>query len=65
MDWMEHAQSFVVDIDRREFVDDLKTRSAVERAVEIIGKLRNIYLMTYAGSFPTFHGKVWPECETE
>ena len=38
MDWMEHAQSFVVDIDRREFVDDLKTRSAVERAVEIIGE---------------------------
>ena len=38
MDWMEHAQSFVDDTDRREFVDDLKTRSAVERAVEIIGE---------------------------
>ncbi len=38
MDWMENAQTFVDGVDRYEFVEDLKTRSAVERAVEIIGE---------------------------
>ncbi len=37
-DWMENTQLFVDDINQREFIDDLKTRSAVERAVEIIGE---------------------------
>ena len=38
MDWMENTQTFVECVDRREFMGDLKTRSAVERAVEIIGE---------------------------
>ena len=38
MDWMENAQTFVDSVDRQEFIGDLKTRSAVERAVEIIGE---------------------------
>ena len=38
MDWMENTQTFVNGVDRQEFIGDLKTRSAVERAVEIIGE---------------------------
>lgn len=38
MDWMENTQTFVHGVDRQEFIGDLKTRSAVERAVEIIGE---------------------------
>lgn len=38
MDWMENTQTFVDGVDRQEFMGDLKTRSAVERAVEIIGE---------------------------
>ena len=38
MDWMENTQTFVDGVDRQEFIGDLKTRSAVERAVEIIGE---------------------------
>ncbi len=38
IDWMENVQVFVDGVDRREFMVDLKTRSAVERAMEIIGE---------------------------
>ncbi len=38
IDWTENVQTFVDGVDRREFMVDLKTRSAVERAVEIIGE---------------------------
>ena len=35
---MENAQSFVEGLERQSFVSDLKTRSAAERAIEIIGE---------------------------
>ena len=38
VDWMEHAQAFVEDLDKQEFIADLKTRAAAERAIEIIGE---------------------------
>ena len=35
---MENAQSFVEGVEKQEFIPDLKTRSAAERAIEIIGE---------------------------
>lgn len=52
MDWMENAQSFVDGIDRRAFMADLKTRSAVERAVEIIGEASKHVPDDIRGQFP-------------
>ena len=36
--WIENAQSFVEGVEKQEFIPDLKTRSAAERAIEIIGE---------------------------
>ena len=38
VDWMENTQSFVEGVEKQEFIPDLKTRSAAERAIEIIGE---------------------------
>ena len=38
VDWMENALSFVEGVDRQDFPSDLKTRTAAERAIEIIGE---------------------------
>ena len=48
---MEHAQAFVEDLDKQEFIADLKTRAAAERAIEIIERPRRTYPTTYARRF--------------
>ena len=38
LDWMENTQSFIEGVEKQDFISDLKTRSAAERAIEIIGE---------------------------
>jgi hypothetical protein len=61
---MEHAQAFVEDLDKQEFIADLKTRAAAERAIEIIGEASRTYPTTYARGLPKRRGARWPECVT-
>ena len=38
LDWMENTQYFIEGVEKQDFIPDLKTRSAAERAIEIIGE---------------------------
>ncbi len=64
IDNADKALEFVQGMKEEDFLHDDKTIFAVIRALEVMGRQRRMYLMTFETNILKFHGEILQVCGT-